>query len=140
MLAAGVPAYDVARYMGTSVPMLDLTYGHLVKGSEDAARSKLDAFALAAVSADEEEGRPVDDERSAIVAQLEEIGRQGHELARLVEQAGRWTKDTPGIPLSTNWRDGSSGRRSTSRARFVLAKSRPRTVRRRRAERPASSC
>jgi integrase len=34
MLAAGVPAYDVARYMGTSVRMLDLTYGHLVKGSE----------------------------------------------------------------------------------------------------------
>jgi integrase len=44
MLAAGVPAYDVARYMGTSVRMLDLTYGHLVKGSETAARERLDAF------------------------------------------------------------------------------------------------
>jgi len=38
-LAAGVPAYDVARYMGTSVRMLDLTYGHLVKGSEAVAVS-----------------------------------------------------------------------------------------------------
>ena len=43
-LAAGVPAYDVARYMGTSVRMLDLTYGHLVKGSEAVAVSRLDAF------------------------------------------------------------------------------------------------
>ncbi len=43
-LAAGVPAYDVARYMGSSVRMLDLTYGHLVKGSETAARERLDAF------------------------------------------------------------------------------------------------
>ena len=30
--------------MGTSVRMLDLTYGHLVKGSEDSARLKLDAY------------------------------------------------------------------------------------------------
>jgi hypothetical protein len=37
-------AYDVARYMGTSVRMLDLTYGHLVKGSEAVARERLDAF------------------------------------------------------------------------------------------------
>jgi len=44
-LAAGVPAYDVARYMGTSVRMLDLTYGHLVKGSETVARDRMDAFA-----------------------------------------------------------------------------------------------
>jgi hypothetical protein len=30
--------------MGTSVRMLDVTYGHLVKGSEAAARERLDAF------------------------------------------------------------------------------------------------
>jgi integrase len=48
MLAAGVPAYDVARYMGSSVRMLDLTYAHLVKGSETAARERLDAFTAAA--------------------------------------------------------------------------------------------
>jgi integrase len=47
MLAAGVPAYDVARYMGTSVRMLDLSYGHLVKGSESAARERLDTFTAA---------------------------------------------------------------------------------------------
>jgi integrase len=44
-LAAGIPAYDVARYMGTSVRMLDLTYGHLVKGSEAVAVSRLDLYA-----------------------------------------------------------------------------------------------
>lgn len=43
-LAAGVPSFDVARYMGTSMRMLDLTYGHLVRGSEEAARSRLDGF------------------------------------------------------------------------------------------------
>ena len=43
-LAAGVSAYDVARYMVTSVRMLDLTYGHLVKWSEAAAVSRLDAY------------------------------------------------------------------------------------------------
>lgn len=46
-LAAGVPAYEVARYMGTSLKMLDQYYGHLVQGSEDVARARLDAFALA---------------------------------------------------------------------------------------------
>ena len=30
--------------MGTSVRMLDLTYGHLVKGSEAVAVSRLDAY------------------------------------------------------------------------------------------------
>ena len=54
MLAAGVPAYDVARYMGTSVRMLDLTYGHLVKGSESAARERLDAFTASTHSQQEE--------------------------------------------------------------------------------------
>jgi len=50
-LAAGVPAYDVARYMGTSVRMLDLTYGHLVKGSEAIAVSRLDAYTAATAEA-----------------------------------------------------------------------------------------
>jgi integrase len=44
MLAADAPALDVAKFMGTSVRMLDLVYGHLVKGSESAARERLDAF------------------------------------------------------------------------------------------------
>jgi hypothetical protein len=29
--------------MGTSVEMIDRTYGHLAKGTEESARSKLDA-------------------------------------------------------------------------------------------------
>jgi hypothetical protein len=33
--------------MGTSVEMIDRTYGHLAKGSEDAARAKLDAHSAA---------------------------------------------------------------------------------------------
>lgn len=44
-LAAGVPAYDVARYAGTSLVLVDKVYGHLVKGSEEAARERLDSFA-----------------------------------------------------------------------------------------------
>ena len=52
-LAAGVPAHDLARYMGTSLRMIDLTYGHLVRGSEEAARSRLDAFTTAAAEAAE---------------------------------------------------------------------------------------
>ena len=44
-LAAGLPAYDVARYMGTSLAMIDRTDGHLVQGSEELARERLDSFA-----------------------------------------------------------------------------------------------
>ena len=36
--AAGVPRFDVARYMGTSLAMIDRTYGQLVHGSEELAR------------------------------------------------------------------------------------------------------
>lgn len=33
--------------MGTSVEMIERTYGHLVTGADDAYRSRLDAFAAA---------------------------------------------------------------------------------------------
>jgi hypothetical protein len=46
-LAAGVLVYDLARIMGTSVRMIDLTYGHQARGSEDATRALLDARAAA---------------------------------------------------------------------------------------------
>ena len=39
-LAAGLSILELARYMGTSVEMIDRTYGHLARGSEDAARAK----------------------------------------------------------------------------------------------------
>jgi integrase len=44
-LAAGVSIFELARLMGTSVAMIDRTYGHLVQGSEDAIRARLDARA-----------------------------------------------------------------------------------------------
>ena len=43
-LAAGIPASDVARFGGTSVTMLERVYAHLLEGSADAARERLDAF------------------------------------------------------------------------------------------------
>jgi integrase len=44
-LAAGVPIFELARFMGTSVRMIDRTYGHLVRGSEQAVRERLDRYA-----------------------------------------------------------------------------------------------
>jgi hypothetical protein len=44
-LAAGLSIFELARYMGTSVDMIDRTYGHLARGSEELARDKLDAHA-----------------------------------------------------------------------------------------------
>lgn len=42
-LAAGVSIFELARVMGTSVAMIDRTYGHLARDSEDAIRARLDA-------------------------------------------------------------------------------------------------
>jgi integrase len=44
-LAAGLSIFELARYMGTSVDMIDRTFGHLARGSEELARAKLDAHA-----------------------------------------------------------------------------------------------
>jgi integrase len=44
-IGAGIGLFELARYMGTSVEMLDRVYGHLVVGAEQAARAKLDAAA-----------------------------------------------------------------------------------------------
>jgi integrase len=44
-LAAGVPPSDVARFGGTSLKVLERTYAHLLEGSVDAARARLNAFA-----------------------------------------------------------------------------------------------
>ena len=49
-LDAGLSIFELARYMGTSVEMIDRTYGHLAKGAEDAARAKLDAYATRTVT------------------------------------------------------------------------------------------
>ena len=43
-LAAGISVFGLSRYMGTSIEMIDRTYGHLAADSEQAAREKLDAI------------------------------------------------------------------------------------------------
>jgi integrase len=43
-LAAGAGTFELARYMGTSVEMIERTYGHLVTGADDAFRSRLDSY------------------------------------------------------------------------------------------------
>jgi integrase len=47
-LAAGVSIFELARLMGTSVKMIDRTYGHLARESEEAIRARLDAPSLVA--------------------------------------------------------------------------------------------
>jgi integrase len=43
-LAAGVSLFSLARRMGTSVEMIDRTYGHLAPDAEDYERGLLDAY------------------------------------------------------------------------------------------------
>jgi hypothetical protein len=42
-LAAGVSIFELARLMGCSVKVIDDTYGHLARDSEQAIRARLDA-------------------------------------------------------------------------------------------------
>jgi integrase len=43
-LAAGVSLFALSRRMGTSLAMIDATYGHLAPDAEDQERALLDAF------------------------------------------------------------------------------------------------
>ena len=43
-LEAGITLFELSRFMGTSVEMIDRTYGHLASGTEAAAAAKLDAL------------------------------------------------------------------------------------------------
>ena len=45
-LRAGVPVFALSRFMGTSIAMIDLHYGHLAVDSYQNAVSLLDALAL----------------------------------------------------------------------------------------------
>jgi hypothetical protein len=45
-LRAGVPVFSLSRFMGTSIAMIDLHYGHLAVDSHEHAVSLLDALAL----------------------------------------------------------------------------------------------
>ena len=48
-LAAGISLYELSRYMGASVRVLEMHYAHLVRDAEEIARAKLDAHAAASV-------------------------------------------------------------------------------------------
>ena len=43
-LAAGMSIFTLSRRMGTSVQMIDVTYGHLARDAEDHDRELLDAY------------------------------------------------------------------------------------------------
>jgi hypothetical protein len=43
-LDAGLSIFDLSRYMGTSVEMIDRTYGHLAQGAEQSAQAMLDGL------------------------------------------------------------------------------------------------
>ena len=54
-LASGIPAVDVARFGGTSLAMLERHYHHLLVGSAESARRRMDEFAHEAARAAEGE-------------------------------------------------------------------------------------
>ena len=43
-IAAGLPTFEIAATMGTSLEQLSKTYAHLLPDSADRARAALDAF------------------------------------------------------------------------------------------------
>lgn len=43
-IAAGIPTFEIARVMGTSVLQIEKTYGHLLPDAIDRARAALDAW------------------------------------------------------------------------------------------------
>jgi integrase len=47
-IAAKVPLFELARFMGTSVGQIEATYGHLLPDAHERARAALDAFGDAA--------------------------------------------------------------------------------------------
>jgi integrase len=59
-IAAGIPSFEIARMMGTSVEMLDKTYGHLLRDAASRGRAALDAFDAAFEVESESFGRGVD--------------------------------------------------------------------------------
>jgi integrase len=46
-IAAGMPLFDLARFMGTSVEQIDRTYGHLLPDSLERGRTALESFLVA---------------------------------------------------------------------------------------------
>jgi integrase len=56
-LATGMSIFTLARRMGTSVQMIDRTYGHLAQDAEDQDRDLLDAYDAASIGRGHDVGR-----------------------------------------------------------------------------------
>jgi integrase len=50
-IAAGVPLFELSRFMGTSVEQIGRTYGHLLPDSLERAKTALDSFLAAPAEA-----------------------------------------------------------------------------------------
>lgn len=44
LIASGAQTFEIAQWMGTSVAQIDKTYGHLLPGSAEAGRERMDSF------------------------------------------------------------------------------------------------
>ena len=55
-IAAGLPTFEIAATMGTSLEQLSATYSHLLPDSADWARATLDAYLGNLVMAKDAEG------------------------------------------------------------------------------------
>jgi integrase len=42
-LAGGISTFELSRLMGSSIEMIERTYGHLARDSEDAIRTRLES-------------------------------------------------------------------------------------------------
>jgi integrase len=61
-LRAGISTFDLSRYMGASLTMIDRHYGHLARDGREHAISLLDSYGAIAVDVG---GRSVDTETAA---------------------------------------------------------------------------
>jgi hypothetical protein len=43
-IAAGIPTFEIARMMGTSVAQIEKTYGHMLPDALERGRAALEAF------------------------------------------------------------------------------------------------
>ncbi len=98
-LRAGVPVFALSRFMGTSITMIDLHYGHLAVDSHEHAVSLLDALALErAVDAGWTSARRSARPHSATVSMP-----RGRHSRRLVD--ARWTSRSEAVTTSAVRRD-----------------------------------
>ena len=52
-IAAGIPTFEIARMMGTSVGQIEKTYGHMLPDALERGRAALEAFDNSAATAAE---------------------------------------------------------------------------------------